>query len=199
MENEFDYYKINRENNPNYPAFDFIDVDDGDIFFEDYSDFSIQKIEMCLWKPKPKKPELVDFHSGASVIVFGKRIFDILEPLNLYNVQFIPAAVEVKKGTKVEEYWLMHNSNHWECMDLKKSDCEISSHTGNVSWIRKIVLSPEKLSKVPLEKRLFFRMKEDYPTHLVHKSIVDKIMDISPKGLKFTQVEQWKQGMQFDD
>jgi hypothetical protein len=68
-----------------------------------------------------------------------------------------------------------------------------------VSWIRKIVLSPEKLSKTPLEKRLFFRMKEDYPTHLVHKSIVDKIMEINPKGLKFTPVEKWKQGMQFEN
>jgi hypothetical protein len=84
-------------------------------------------------------------------------------------------------------------------MDLEKSDCEISPRTGDVVWIRKIVLSPEKLSKVPLEQRLFFRMKEDYPTHLVHKSIVDKIMAVNPKGLKFTPVEKWKQGMQFDE
>jgi hypothetical protein len=32
-------------------------------------------------------------------------------------------------------------------------------------------------------------MKEDYPTHLAHKSIEDKIMAINPKGLKFTPVE----------
>jgi hypothetical protein len=84
-------------------------------------------------------------------------------------------------------------------MDLEKSDCEISPRTGKVIWIRKIVLSPEKLSKVPLEQRLFFRMKEDFPTHLVHKSIVDIIMAVNPKGLKFTPVESWKQGMQFDE
>jgi hypothetical protein len=32
----------------------------------------------------------------------------------------------------------------------------------------------------------------------VHKSIVDKILAINPKGLKFIPVESWKQGQQFD-
>ncbi|MDR2925479.1 MAG: hypothetical protein LBU76_05975 [Azoarcus sp.] len=199
MNNEFEYYLIDRENNPNYPALDFKDVDEKDIFFEDYSDESIQKIEMCLWSPKPKKPELVDFHSAASVLAFGKRIYDILTPLQLHNVQFVPASVEVKKGMEVDGYWLMHNYNRVECMDMEKSDCEISPRTSKVSWIRKIVLSPEKLSKVPLEERLFFRMKESFSRHLVHKSIVDMIMGINPKGVKFTPVEAWKQGMQFDE
>ncbi|MDR2924541.1 MAG: hypothetical protein LBU76_01050 [Azoarcus sp.] len=190
---------IDNDNNPNYPILDYKDIDDGDIFLEDIPDFSIQKIEMCCAAPKPKKPELVNFHSVADVLAFENSLYAILEPLELYNVQFIPASIEVKKGTGIDGYWLMHNYNHVECMDLEKSDCEISPRTEKVSWIRKIVLSPEKLSKVPLEKRLFFRMKEDYPTHLVHKSVVDKIMAINPKGVKFTPVETWKQGMQFDE
>ncbi|MDR2928662.1 MAG: hypothetical protein LBV41_10785 [Cytophagaceae bacterium] len=199
MNTEFEYYLIDSDNNPNYPTLDYKDVNEGDIFFKKCPLSEIKKLEMCLWKPAPKKPEMVDFHSVTSVLAFADSLYAILEPLKLHNVQFIPASVEVKKGTAVDGYWLMHNYNRVECMDLEKSDCDISEIDGEVSWIRKIVLSPEKLSKVPLEQRLFFRMKEDYPTHLVHKSIVDKITTINPKGIKFTPVEAWKQGMQFDE
>ena len=198
--NEFDYYLIYRENNQNYPLLGYKDIDEGDVFYERGSISAIKKIEMCLRGSKPKKPELVDFHSVASVLAFGSRIYDILEPLKLHNVQFVPASVEVKKGKEeVEGYWLMHNYNRLECMDLEKSDCDIDEDDGDVTWIRKIVLSEEKLSQVPLEQRLFFRMKEDYPTHLIHKSLVDKIMEIEPKGLVFVPVSTWKQGMQFND
>ena len=197
--NEFEYYLIYRENNPNYPALDYKDIDEKDVFFERSPISEIKKIEMCLWKPKPKKPELVDFHEVGSVLAFGSRIYDILEPLKLNNVQFVPASIEVKKGKDIEGYWLMHNYNHLECMDLEKSDCKISSKSGDIISIQKIVLSQEKLSQIPLEQRLFFRMKEDYPTHLIHKSLVDKIMEIEPKGLVFVPVNTWKQGMQFND
>ena len=197
--NEFESYLIYRENNENYPALDYKNIDEKDIFFEDYPASEVKKIEMCLRKPKPKKTELVDFHEVGSVLAFGSRIYDILEPLKLNNVQFVPASIEVKKGKDIEGYWLMHNYNHLECMDLEKSDCDISKVDGSVCWIRKIVLSQEKLSQVPLEQRLFFRMKEDYPTHLIHKSLVDKIMEIEPKGLVFVPVSTWKQGMQFND
>jgi hypothetical protein len=199
MNNEFDYYLIDSDNNPNYPALNYKDVYEGDIFFAKEPLSATTKLEMCLWKPAPKKPEMVDFHSVADVLAFENSLYAILEPLKLHNVQFIPASIEVKKGTEIDGYWLMHNYNRVECMDLEKSDCDIDEDDGDVTWIRKIVLSPEKLSKVPLEERLFFRMKEDYPTHLVHKSIVDKIMAINPKGIKFTPVEAWKQGMQFDE
>ncbi|MDR2924839.1 MAG: hypothetical protein LBU76_02630 [Azoarcus sp.] len=135
---------------------------------------------------------MVDFHSAVSVLAFENSLYAILEPLKLHNVQFIPASVEVKKGADVDGYWLMHNCNRMECMDLEKSNYDISEIDGDVSWIRKIVLSPEKLSKVPLAERLFFRMKEDYPTHFVHKSIVDKIMAINSKGGEVPC--QWKHG-----
>ena len=197
--NELDYYLIDNDNNPNYPVLDYKDVDDGDIFYERGSVSGILELEMTLWKPAPRKPEIVDFHSVTSVLAFGSKLYAVLEPLKLHNIQFIPASIEVKKEVRVNGYWLMHNFNRLECMDLDKSDCDVDEDDGDVVWIRKIVLSPEKLSKVPLEKRLFFRMKEDFPTHLVHKSVVDKIMDINPKGVKFTPVESWKQGMQFDE
>ena len=197
--NEFEYYLIYRENNENYPTLDYKDISKKRLFFERKALSVIEKIEMCLGKPKPKKTELVDFHSVASVLAFGSRIYDILEPLKLHNVQFIPASVEVKKGKDIEGFWLIHNYNRLECMDLEKSDIDISPSSGKVRWIRKIVLSQEKLSQIPLEQRLFFRMKEDYPTHLIHKSLVDKIMEIEPKGLVFVPVSTWKQGMQFND
>jgi len=197
--NEFDYYLIDNENNPNYPILEYRDVDEGDVFFEDEDVPEIKKIEMVFMNPKPLKPEMVDFHSAASFLVFGDRLHAVLEPLKLHKVQFIPASVEINKDTEVGGYWLMHNYTRVECMDLEKSDCEIDESDGDVVWIRKIVLSPEKLLKIPLEERLFFRMKEDFPTHLVHKSIVDKIMAVNPKGIRFIPVATWKQGMQFDE
>jgi len=195
---ELDYYLIGR-NNQNSPCLDYKDIDEKEIFFEDEDVSEVKKLEMCIRKPKPPKLEMADYHSVASILAFSDRIHAVLEPLKLHKVQFIPASVEIKKDTEIDGYWLMHNYNHVECMDLEKSDCEISPRTGNVSWIRKIVLSPEKLLKVPLEERLFFRMKEDFPTHLVHKSIVDKIMAVNPKGIRFIPVATWKQGMQFDE
>lgn len=198
MNDELNYYLVDSGGSPNYPVLEYKDVDEGDIFFERGPVSEMKKLEMVFMKPKPKKPEMVDFHSVASVLAFGDRLYAILEPLKLHKVQFIPASIEVKKGTEVNGYWLMHNYTRLECMDLEKSDCDIDPSDGKVVWIRKIVLSPEKLLKVPLEERLFFRMKEDFPTHLVHKSIVDKIMAVNPKGIRFFPVEVWKQWMQFD-
>ena len=146
--------------------------------------------------PVQPKPKMVD-HLSCDHSVFSKKVFDVLEPLNIKGLQLVPVVITGNKGEKYDNYWVANIYNRMECFDKEKSIYKIRQLIKVWGPIEKLVLDKENLSKIPLDERLVFIPKETSQFTIYHKSIVDAIMSVNPEGVFFVPVESWSQGGQF--
>ncbi|GHV57924.1 hypothetical protein FACS1894182_08150 [Bacteroidia bacterium] len=196
MENEFEYYFIGRANNPQHPLL----IEDSDCPPYSWEESRIenpQPMYYCLGKPVPRKPKMVDYHSSPDSVI-SKKIFDVLDNLNVKGIQLIPAVIRGKNDEIYENYWYIHIINHYSVIDKENSEYDWDSFLGKIWALDKLVLDEEKLKPIPLDERLIFRMPEYTAETLVHKSVVDAIMATNPEGVAFYNVKEWQEGQQFD-
>lgn len=189
-----EYYVIGRANNNNHPLLGW---GQSSLPFNKGKPVQVtEPIKLVLGPPIPDHPVMADYHSLPRPVI-GKKIKDVLEPLNIDGIQLVPAKVDARdKGLGVLDYWLVHVFNEIECMDKDKSISTYDS-LGDASDIKKLVLSETELNPIPLDMRLIFRLAECSPTHLFHQSIVDKILAVKPEGVRFIRVDQWSHGSSF--
>lgn len=154
-----------------------------------------EPVRLRLSKPVPRNPIMVDHHSLPEP-VFSTRIRDVLEPLGLHGVQFIPADVKVKDGD-VRRYWLMHVYNEIPCIDRQRSDLSIDEDDGGVLGIDRLVLDERVLTEIPLEQRLVFVLAESTATYLCYRSIADRVRALQPEGVRFIPVASWNDSAGF--
>jgi hypothetical protein len=195
MNNEFEYYFIGRANNEQYPLL----TEDSDCPPYSYEKVRIenpQSMSYRLGKPVPRKPKMVDFHSSPDSVI-SKKIFDVLDNMNIKGIQLIPAIITGKNDEIHENYWYIHIINHYSVIDKENSECEWNT-LGKIWALDKLVLDEEKLKPVPLDERLIFRMQEYSAKTLFHKSVVDAIMATNPEGVVFYNIREWYDGIQFD-
>jgi hypothetical protein len=196
MENEFEYYFINRANNNHHPVLIADTACPPYLRKKEYIE-NPQRMFFCFGKPIPKKPKMVDYHSSPKSII-SKKIFDVLNELKIKGIQLIPATITGKNDEIYEDYWYIHIINRYPAIDREKSDISWS----NMGWvlsINKLVLNEDYLQTISLEERLIFYLAEDGVEQLFHKSVVDAIMATNPEGVVFTNIKDWYQGAQFDE
>jgi len=158
----------------------------------------INKVELK-FEGTYKTPDIMDFHHDGIHDAISDKLFNVLNPLQIDGIQLIPATIlEPKGGTVYDNYYYLHIYNRIQCLDKNKSVYMGDEDMGIILAIDKIVLDQEALSKIPLEQRLIFRMKEVHTRQLFHKSIVDKILSVNPVGLRFVKVEDYNPGSAFD-
>jgi len=182
-----DYYIIERGGSSNYPLLEW--EQKSGVFRKGKPVTVAEPIKLRLGAPVPDNPEMVDYHSLPKPVI-GKRIKNILEPMNIYGSQLIPARIPV--DDKVYNYWLLHVFNRIECMDRDKS-ISTYSNLGDASDIKSLVLDEIILEDIPLENRLIFVLRESTSTYLFHHSVKDDIMALEPppEGIQFFRVDQW--------
>lgn len=194
MSDEFEYYFIGRDNNDQYPLL----VEDSNCppyRLERVVIDKPQSMEYRLGKPVPRKPKMVDYHSAVNSVI-SNRIYDVLAPMNIKGVQLIPAIITGKKNEIYENYWYVHICNYLPALDREKSVCDWDS-MGVAYYMQSIKLNEEYLKTIPLEERLVFYLSENRVKQFFHKSVVDVIMATNPEGLRFYNVREWQDGMQF--
>ncbi|GHV35514.1 hypothetical protein FACS1894178_5240 [Bacteroidia bacterium] len=195
MENEFEYYFISRANNPQHPLL----IADNDcppyLRKKEYIE-NPETMAFCFGKPIPRKPKMADYHSEPNSVI-SKKIFDVLDNLNIKGIQLIPSIITGKNDEIYENYWYIHIINHYSVIDKENSECEWNT-LGKIRALDKLVLDEEKLKAIPLDERLIFRMPEYRVEALFHKSVVDAIMATNPEGVAFYNVKEWHEGQQFD-
>jgi len=185
------YFVIGREDNPNYPLLEDFDRETSkavcmDEFIPD-GFHCIFEVDLDN-SDSPKVPSMVDYHKEPAPVV-SKKIKDILEPLELKGVQFVPA--EIRWKDKVyKDYFYMHVIVYHQCADKENSIIKFSNIDGTIRRISKFVINP-KLADIPLEDRLIFRCKEGAFYYFVEESLKDKIMAANPKGIVFIPAEEW--------
>lgn len=199
MNDEFEYYLIDSDDTPSVPL---LMPDKGQSTMMLLRREPIEPLEipmeLCFNPPVPAKPRMVDFHELPSS-VFSRKIYDILQPMNIYGLQLLPATIRGKKEERYNDYWVAYVYNRIACLDMEHSQYEISRVNGKVKNIIKFYLDNKKLTEIPLEKRLVFLLEEDMPKRIYHKSIVDAIMSVNPVGIRFYPIEEWYEGLQFKD
>ena len=194
-ENEFEYYNAFRVNDDSIPL---LASDTGNPRYL-YENHFIKDPELMLFKlskPIPKNPKMADYLMSDDAVI-SKKIFDVLEPLDIAGVQFLPARIKGKDDEVITDYWAVHAYNEIKCVDEKLSDCKIE--ISGLGYVKKIVLDKKILREIPLKERLIFRLKEDSAYVLFHASIVEKIMAVNPTGVKFTDIEKWNDGSYFEE
>lgn len=193
-QNDFEYYIIQRDGSKLYPLVDEIPgcrLTDY-YLYQNYGK-KIEKIDgPARFKYSPPisiRAVIGDYFSQPSSIV-SLKIKDILEPLNIAGIQLIPAEIETNKGDTIEDFYYIHIYNYIAGVDRTKSKFRVRE-TGGLS-LKSFFLNQEVLQKIPFEKRLVFTLEENKGLNIYHKSIVDKIMAVEPKGVQFVKVEDWR-------
>jgi hypothetical protein len=190
-----EYYVLYPDNNQNYPMIrsSLSPKARGRLVDEDNYQLKIYNHTIM-----PSKPEYVDYHTSGGSPVISFKFVTALKELNLYGAQ----SVKGNKGDVIEEmkleYYLLHIYNFIISMDLKKSIYDFNERIQSVSDVEKFTLDSEKLSQIPLEKRLVFRMKEYGVYNMFHQSVVDHLNKFDLKGMRFIPVTSWNDNAHFN-
>ncbi|UPY79473.1 WGR domain-containing protein [Leptospira weilii] len=196
-ESEMNYFVIERENNDSYPLLAWCG-DTGERYFSRFqgknfiapSDF---ELKLRLGPPIPKKYILVDYHSLPEPVV-SQRIKKVIDQLPVCNINFIPATIDTQQET-FSNYYVLHVAKI-QCLDEKKSALT-TRPDGRISEVDSIVLDKMILKKIPFERRAIFKMLYDIEYYIIHERIVSEIQKISPKGIRFIPVSEYKSDSAF--
>ncbi len=192
-----EYYVVERENNNNYPLFSW-DQSSGE--------FGLGRPIPCteilkfrLGEPIPKKIEWADYHHAPQPVI-SFPLARILEKLDIYGIQLIPAKVRNPKDpfSELHDYAFVHVWNRISCLD-KTQSIITTNKAGDLIWgIDKFVMDEAAIQKIELKKRLIFELAEKTSILLMHQCIKDALESINPKGIRFIPATQWNSDSTFD-
>lgn len=171
-----------------HPVLEFIHPDEDRLMlFEEHKVSENHLVEFQFKFPIPWHYRLADVHGYAQYLVVSDKIKNILAPMNLKNMQFLPATIKnPKTGDIYSGYWALHIYNLICCLDRGKSIYEtFDEDDDHVFDIEKLVLDNRMLEKIPLEERLVFALGEEGLEIFFHISVAEKIIAAKPKGVMF--------------
>ena len=175
---DFEYYFMKSKEDQTYPMIDLLDQ-------------SKEIIEAQLGDPLPRRPILADYLTGAKDFV-TKKIADVMLAMNMEGVRIVPIELSDQKGGYIEDYYCIYvDDNTYEALDKEKSDYEYDEEC-DMYYINEYVLDREVLKKIPLNKRLGWRLLEDPGIYLYHKSVIDEIKKLNPTGVEFINIEEYE-------
>ena len=175
------YYFVKRKGDQTYPLVALQNL--GDVQFGE-----ADTLKVIIKPPVPRNPIMADFLSGSKDI-FDKRITDVMQSMNMEGVRFFSTKIEGAKGNIYDNYKCVYvDDNTYELLDKEHSDFTFSSRLYSY---KKLVIDREKLSEIPLNKRLGMRLREAPSYYLYHQSVVDAIMELEPTGMYFQDIEEY--------
>jgi len=196
MELEFDYYLPIEDNDGDTPLLMNDDsIDPKGTFYilrnELVADGHITYLTFR--EPVMAKPDLnTDYLKMDTSSVFSKKIYNALIKNSIKGLQLVPVLIRDKKNEEHDGFFIANIYQRYFSFDQEKTEFwEIDEDTEAWLDIEKIVLNRNLLSEIPLKDRLVFESKEHPSFTLYHKSIVDIIMSVNPKGINFIPVEEW--------
>lgn len=188
-----EYYIIGRKNIPDAPLFSW---DESRFkFYKGLPVEIIEPIKLKIGDPQPRTPKKMDYHSLPKPVI-STKLKEILEPLNIFGIQLLPAKIKIS-SEEYWDYWYLHIFNKINCIDIENSDCVFSKSDGKILSISSMVLDNEKLNEIELSKRLIFLPKEYASYEIFHESIVEKIESVNPTGLIWAKISEWDDGYTF--
>lgn len=188
-----EYFVLEPENNNNYPLISasLRPKSQGERVVGDYS------LKIYQRDPMPKNPEYVDFHTSGSTPVVSRKLKELLEPIDIYGIQFLKGT----KGDVIEalelDYYLLHIYCSIGCIEIDSSNVDLDED-GDVVDVKSFTIDSNTLMKVPEDQRMVFELDEYGTLQLFHKSIVEIIESAGLKGLRFIPVKEWNDNVAFN-
>ena len=189
-----EYYVLYPDNNQNYPMIY------ADLIPHSTGKKVVGKYQLMIYNHStmPNKPEYVDYHTAGGEPVISPNFVKALNELDIEGIQYLKGI----NGDVIEElkleYYLLHVHKFIKSMDMKKSKYRFNERIQSVSSVESFTLDSEKLSKIPLEKRLVFAMDEYSILNIFHKSVVDHLNKFDLKGMQFIPVTSWDDNAHFN-
>jgi hypothetical protein len=148
---------------------------------------------LSIWFIEPMPPiEFADFHNlEATNLVVSEQIKNVLESFNLKDVQLIPAVILDKKEKQHDGFYIIKVNNLLKVMDKENSSWEEYEKKLGKGSIGELVLDNEVMDKIPLEERFVFAAWEDNGKVLFHHFVIEKMLELNPKGLNITGLIDW--------
>ena len=187
----YEYFSIFPENNALYPDITASDDVSANYIYENNVINNPQIMEFTVKRKGNRKYEIVDYHVQYPYSIISKKIYDGLCKIQIEGAQFIPAVITGKKNERYENYFYLHVYNFLSAMDMEHSVYKWDLRKEYIREINKLYIDRNSLEKIPLEKRLLFRLKENDGEYIFHKSIVDAIIETEPIGVCFGGIEGW--------
>ena len=188
MAEEFDYYRIYKKGEDFIPLISIGKDGTSDSFYAKEKVENPPVINFYLQKPVPPKIPPVDLMTCPHLI-FSNKLATLLNSLTISGIQLIPGQFRANEkpylGMETEYYGL---SVYHKIKCLNRELCDATIGTG-IRNVKKLVLDKNILKEIPLEERLIFKLKEDGTYKMFHKSIVDKIMEVNPRNVRFVHIE----------
>lgn len=198
-----EYFYLRKTGGDKYPSLQYAagNVCSSMELFDDIA-LDTQEIRyLSFRKPMPRSPKLADFHLlKENAPAISECLKKVLESLNLKGIQFLPAVIRDKSGKEHSGYYIIHIVNLIKCMDKENSIYEpCRDLPGQVTDLDKLVLDNEVLDKIPLEERLVFALWENSLKVCYHYSVVEKLLEINPKGMTIYRLSKWDSSTPFKE
>ncbi|MGR6838498.1 hypothetical protein ACU5DF_05030 [Aliivibrio wodanis] len=126
--------------------------------------------------------------------LLSKRVKQVLEFFDLYCFQLQPAIYTHADDTE-HFYWVGVLDNALNVYDFEQGrvNCIYGYDTYGYDKVdaESIRLDPDKMSVIPLEKRLMFEVPGMRGTYIVHRSVAEPLIALNASGLHLVPVMEW--------
>ncbi|CED56722.1 putative uncharacterized protein [Aliivibrio wodanis] len=124
--------------------------------------------------------------------LLSKRVKQVLEFFDLYCFQLQPAIYTHADDTE-HFYWVGVLDNALNVYDFEQGNYYTIREYDEVN-AKTIRLDPDKMSVIPLEKRLMFEVPGMRGTYIVHRSVAEPLIALNASGLHLVPVMEWTNG-----
>jgi len=135
---------------------------------------------MDFFKLITKKPVIyADIYMTLSLsksnFAVSPKLHDVLASLNIEGLQFIPVTLMEDNQVKYTDFFYVNIFNYLDVLSVKNSVYERVNGRKISNNILQIRFNSKKMSNIPLEKRLVFKLPMERNYFLIHETVVEKI------------------------
>jgi hypothetical protein len=123
------------------------------------------------------------------VLVVSQKAKDLLIQEGVQAVEYLPVKIINHKGRATKEaYYIAHQIDLQDCLDLKKSQYERNDIDPEfISTVEKMVIAEDKIAP----NRMLFRMKQFPKVPIIHRKLAQSIKGAGLTGVYFGEIKSY--------
>ncbi|HDY7663938.1 TPA: hypothetical protein RQJ89_001076 [Vibrio vulnificus] len=150
--------------------------------------------------------QLCNLHMSGRKMMVKRELYLALCHIEIAGAQWLRAVIINDDDTYHDDYHYLNfyenpvdeDYAYYDFVDFDKSEYKAKKYADYLPPLytfKKVVLSPEKLAAVPLEKRLIWNDIHTTNCLAVHKSVKEIMEKYQPLDCRFTRIEEYQENM----
>ncbi|MEJ3631578.1 hypothetical protein [Vibrio vulnificus] len=150
--------------------------------------------------------QLCNLHMSGRNMMVKRELYLALRHIEIAGAQWLRAVIINDDDTYHDDYHYLNffrnpvdrDYAYYDFVDFEQSEYKVKKYADYLPPLytfEKIVLSPEKLAAVPLEKRLIWDDLQFTDCLVVHKSVKEIMEKYQPLDCRFTRIEEYQEDM----